>query len=273
MNNSELMNYIVDTVIAAMEAGTAPWQKPWEDRGADRPMNLATGKAYNGINSLYLSLIGASPYWVGYKQAKQLGGNVRKGAKATKILFPVIKTREVDGEEKKVLVGFGSTNVFNVLTDCEGIELPDTERGEPTFDADKLNGMVERLGADVRFGGNRAYYTIGEDFVGMPHADQFSTERGYWGTLLHELVHWTRHPSRLDRAKGANKEGYAFEELVAELGAYYLGELIGVPVEPENHASYLAGWLKALKDDPDQLRRAASLAEKAAAFIVENGAE
>jgi antirestriction protein ArdC len=262
-----LMSTIVDTVVAAMEAGTAPWQKPWQDRNTDRPQNLLTGKAYNGVNALFLSVVGASPYWVGYKQAIKLGGNVRKGAKATKILFPVIKTREVDGVEKKVVVGFGETNIFNVLTDCEGIELPVVEEREVSFDNTKLDGMIERLGVDLSFGGDRAFYRPSTDQVVMPLAEQFDTERGYWGTLLHELVHWTGGSKRLDRKADKNREGYAFEELVAELGAYYLGELIGVPVEPENHASYLASWLKAIKDDPDALRRAAGLAEKAAKFI------
>jgi len=276
MKNEALMNDIVNKVIEAIQAGTAPWQKPWEDRGATEwPTNLQTGKPYRGLNALYLALINPCPYWVGYDQAKKLGGNVRKGAKATKILFPIIKKREdANGKESTFVVGFGSANVFNVESDCEGIELPKVEPRVVSFDADKLNSMIERLGVDLSFGGDRAFYQPATDSVVLPNADQFKSERGYWGTLLHELVHWTGHKSRCDRGlQVKNREGYAFEELVAELGAYYLGERLGVPVEPENHASYLASWLKALKDEPDQIRKAATMAEKAAAFIVENGFE
>jgi len=275
MKDSTIMTTIVDRIIETIEAGAAPWQKPWEDRGlSEFPTNLQTGKQYRGLNALYLSIVGASPYWVGYKQAIALGGNVKKGAKATKIMFPIVKKREdANGKEQTYVVGFGETSVFNVLTDCEGIELPKVERGEPVFDADKLNGFVEKLGVDLSFGGDRAFYRPAADQVVLPHAEQFKSERGYWGTLLHELVHWTGHKSRCDRDLASkNTEGYAFEELVAELGAYYLGERMGVPVEPENHASYVASWLKAIKDDPDALRRAASQAERAADWLLENGA-
>lgn len=264
------MEKIVGTVIEAMENGTAPWQMPWHQRGV-MPTNLRTGNQYQGGNAFWLWILGQQygcDYWVGFKQAKDLGGSVRKGEKGTEILRPLTKSFENDqGERVTYATGFAITYVWNV-TQCDGIEAPTSELEERKLDATKLDAFMANTGADIRHGGDRAFYNPGNDYVQLPDRDQFKSEGGYYGTALHELVHWTGHKSRLDRLSDRSKRGYAFEELIAELGAFYASEAIGCPNEAENHASYLEGWLKALQSDPKYLWDAASKAQRAANWLI-----
>jgi len=277
----DTMAAITQTVIDGIKAGTAPWQMPWETRGNMlAPQNLATGKAYRGLNAMYLQMLGmqhGSDYWLGYSQAAKLGGTVAKGSKATKILAPMLitdKTGKVDanGKPLQFLAGFRVVNIFNV-TQCEGLEdkIPaPVEPGEPRkLNATQLDEFMANTGADIRHGGDRAFYVPSNDFVQLPDVDQFKTEGGYYGTALHELVHWTGHKSRKDRFSDKNKRGYAFEELIAELGAYYASEKLGCPNEAENHTSYLASWLKALESDTKYLWDAASKAQAAADWLID----
>ena len=275
---NEAMASIVETVIDAMENGCAPWQKRWDSRStANWPSNLLTGHKYQGGNALYLAILGAvrgCDYWVGFKQAKQLGGNVRKGEKGTAILRPIrIKIDKGTPDERYITKGFALTYVWNVLQ-CDGIELPTIEAPElRELDVSMLDDFVTATGANVIHGGDRACFIPSLDQVHMPEPGQFHDAGAYYGTLLHELVHWTGHASRLDRSKAKSRHGYAFEELVAELGAYYASERLSCPNEAENHTSYLAGWVKELRNDPNYLWKAAALAEKASHYLIEAGGQ
>lgn len=271
---SNIMTEITTKVIDAMKAGTAPWQKPWESRGlTDFPSNLSTGRAYRGMNALYLWMIGqayGSDLWIGFKQARKLGGNVRKGEKSTAILAPIMrKAEDANGEEYMYPAGFRVVRVFNVMQ-CDGLTLPSVDDIEPrTFDADKLDAFIAAVGSNVCHAArDRACFIPSQDRIEMPLKDQFKTAGGYYGTLLHEHIHWTGHKSRINRLDDKSRRGYAFEELIAELGAFYASEKLGCPNESENHASYLESWLKALDDDPQYLWQAASAAEKAADYLI-----
>lgn len=272
---SAVMTDITERVIASIESGTAPWQQPWENRSTlTWPENLATGNTYKGMNALFLNMLGNAydcSHWIGYGQAKKLGGNVRKGEKSTAILAPIMrKGEDSNGDAYMFPCGFRVVRVFNVKQ-CEGLELPEVEttEAEPrTLDADMLDAFAANTGARIEHGGDRAFFRPSDDHVQMPEKDQFANEGGYYGTLLHELIHWTGHKSRLDRLNEKNKRGYAFEELIAELGAFYASEKIGCPNEAENHKSYLAGWLKSLQSDVNYLWKAASMAERAADYLI-----
>lgn len=279
-----IMQEITQRVIDAIKSGTAPWQKPWETRGAaGMPVNMTTGKEYRGLNALYLDMLGAamgSPYWAGFKQFKKIGGSVRKGEKSTAILAPITRkgTDKETGEAFFYVTGFRVVRVFNA-TQCDGIDdklaelLEPSDVNEPrTLNAAMLDEFAANTGAAIHHGArNYACYMPGPDQISMPNKDQFSSAGGYYGTLLHELTHWTGHKSRLNRSAERNRRGYAFEELIAELGAYYASERIGCPNEAENHDSYLASWLKALENDPKYLWQAASMAEKAAEYLIKLG--
>jgi antirestriction protein ArdC len=267
------MSNIVGAVIEAMKNGTAPWQRPWHTRG-NPPTNLSTGKVYQGGNYFFLSVMGGAfgcDHWIGFQQAKKLGGKMIGSQKGTPILRPLrFKREDSNGDTQYYTGGFKLAYVWNV-TQWSGLTLPDVEtRSEQDIDPRALDIFAANTGADITHdGGDRAYYQPATDSVHMPEKSEFKTEGGYYGTLLHELTHWTGHKSRLDRSKAKSeaKHGYAFEELVAELGAYHLSERIGCPNECENHASYMQSWLKALDNDPAYLWKAASLAEKAADLL------
>ncbi len=283
MSNSKLdaktgpiMEAITQTVIDAMKAGTAPWQRPWTQRAGDGvPNNISTGACYRGLNSFYLMIQGMAydcNYWVGFKQARKIGGNVRKGEKSTAILAPIMRK----GEDKKTgdsfmyPAGFRVVRVFNVMQ-CDGIELPSVDTETRELDAAMLDQFAIDTGAEITHGNTgQACYIPSVDRVDMPAKNDFHSAGGYYGTLLHELTHWTGHKSRLDRLSEKNRRGYAYEELIAELGAYYASERIGCPNESENHASYLESWLKALDSDPKYLWQAASAAERAANYLIDS---
>lgn len=276
---SDIMATITQTVVDQITAGTAPWQKPWQDRNPmARPQNLASGHLYKGLNAMYLGILGAASgcdFWVGAKQGMALGGKPVKGG-AVYILAPMTrKWTDDDGESHFAVTGFKVVKVFNAATGFTGLDekiaekTPKPDATPRTLDAPRLDTFAAGTGADIRHGGDRAFYNPGSDFVQLPEKDQFHSEAGYYGTLLHELVHWTGHKSRFDRLDDKSKRGYAFEELIAELGAYYASERLGCPNEAENHSSYLDSWLKALASDPRYLWDAASRAEKAADWLID----
>jgi antirestriction protein ArdC len=212
-------------------------------------------------------------YWLGAKQGMKMGGKPLKGS-AVYILAPMtFKLKDkfnADGSQKFGISGFRVARVHNALTGFEGLEIPQPEEIETReLDASQLDTFITATQADVRHGGDRAFYQPGNDFVQLPDKNQFHKDSGYYGTALHELVHWTGHKSRLDRLSDKNKRGYAFEELIAELGAYYASERLGCPNEAENHTSYLESWLKALQSDHKYLWDAASRAERAADWLID----
>ena len=271
---NDIYQTVTDRIIAALEQGTAPWLKPWADGkcGTMGPYNAASGRPYNGINWLVLGSGG----WLTFKQAKELGGSVRKGEKGTQIVFwsfPKIRDTET-GEEKVVPFAKGYT-VFAV-EQCDGIDAAKLKAPAPiTAGQTNINVIAAQAGAQVRHGGSRAYYSPSTDHVQMPSLDAFESADAYAGTLAHELVHWTGHQSRCDRQFGKRfgDDAYAFEELVAEIGSAFVCAQTGIALEGLQHDSYVASWLKVLKGDKRAIFTASSQAKKAAEFLLEQEEE
>jgi antirestriction protein ArdC len=291
MNNkiplrADVYSRVTQKIAADLERGVRPWLKPWSAEHAagriTRPLR-ANGQPYKGVNVLMLwgdaMLKGfACPIWMTYRQALEVGGQVRKGEHGSLVVYAdrFTRTEQNDrGEDVEREIPFmkGYT-VFN----CEQIDgLPPHFYAKPA----PLVPVQERLEAaerftastkaEIRHGGTMAYYAVSGDRVQMPPFECFRDRESYYATLLHELTHWTRHPSRLNREFGRKRwgdAGYAAEELVAELGAAFLCADLGITPEPrEDHASYLASWLKVLQDDKRAIFTAAGHAQKAADFL------
>lgn len=276
---------VTDRIIAMLEAGTRPWAQGWNaPAGGGRPLRV-DGQAYRGANVLNLWAAAmergfASPFWMTYKAAQERGGQVKKGAKAESAFYvgTINRTEEnTKGEEVERVIPFLKAYcVFNA-DEIEGLpahfyakaadHVPLAE-GARIPAADKF---IAATGAVVRHGGGRAFYRPSADEIHLPEFASFLSVEEYYSVTFHELTHWTGAEKRLDRLSKSAHFGnpeYAFDELVAELGAAYLCADLAVANEPrEDHASYIAGWIKALKEDNRAIFRAASLAEKAAGYL------
>ncbi len=283
----DIYQAITDKIIADLERGVRPWHLPWTGGNApsSRPLR-ANGIPYQGINVVLLwieaSLKGyASPTWMTFKQAQAVGACVRKGEKGSMVVYAnaIIRT-ETDagtGEDSERRIPFlKSYTVFNVAQ-IDGLRpMPPTpETADRLSEADRMKSVdafFAMVGADVRHGGTRAFYAPSLDAIAMPPFAAFESPGSYYATLGHEHIHWTGHSRRLDRLEKAPKasEPYAREELVAELGAAFLCADLGVSDEPrEDHASYLASWLKVLREDKRAIVTAASAAQRAVNFLHE----
>jgi len=267
---------VTDKIIKELESGAAPWVKPWtSDNSADR--NIVSKNEYNGINRLILSMTSHFsgynlPYWGSFKQWDELGANVKKGEKGTKIVFftPVVKESinpagEVDKFQYACLKTYYVFNA-NQVENIEFEKANDTVREFNPIPA--IEEKVILTGANLKHGGNSAFYTSQGDFIAMPNKGAFKDEPSYYATLLHEMTHWSGAKHRLDRELG-NKFGspkYAFEELVAELGASFLCADFKIQGELR-HSGYIESWLRCLKDNNDAIFKAAALAQKAADYI------
>jgi antirestriction protein ArdC len=277
---------VTSGIIEQLERGVRPWLKPWNAEYAagriTRPLRH-NGQKYNGINILMLwasaELQGYScPYWLTFQQAKELGGFVKKGEHGSPVVYANTfkKTETTDaGEEVEQDIPFlKQYTVFNA-EQVEGLPQHFYQMAEPPKEKIERIEHAERFfantKADIRYGGNRAYYAIEADYVRMPPFETFRDCESHAATLAHELTHWTRHTSRLNREFGPKRwgdEGYAMEELVAELGSAFLcADLHITPEVREDHASYIDNWLKVLKDDKRAVFSAASHASKAVDFL------
>jgi antirestriction protein ArdC len=275
----DIYTEVTNRIIAALEGGTPPWIQPWSDHTA-LPSNLATGKPYRGINILMLSIEAQlSGYpdsrWVTLRQANDLGAKVRKGSHGTSIVFWKIREAEdVDAdpadEPKRVIPMLRSYTVFNTSQLeflPEKFELrPSPAVWQPLGEAEQL---LYQTGSIIRHGGNRAFYSPSEDLIQLPPEAWFDQPDDYYATALHETVHWTGHPRRLNRVLGRRHgiEAYAFEELVAEMGAAFLCAHVGIPARLE-HASYIDSWLDSLRRDKRLIFTAAGAAQKATDFVL-----
>lgn len=265
---------VTDRIIEALEAGTVPWLRPWRDGKSGsiaEPHNAVTGRPYSGINAL---LLGLAPYpslgWLTYKQALELGGNVRKGEKGTHIIFwKFEKGRDKDTGEVKVIPFARGYTVFNT-DQCENLNPAKIKAPVPAVpSAGSIAALAAMRGARTVFGGNRAFYTMQADFIAMPSADAFRTKADEESTYAHELTHWTGHPSRCNRQFGKRfgDSAYAFEELVAEIGSAFLCAQEGIKLSGLQHPDYLANWLAVLKGDKRAIFTASSQAKKAVQFL------
>jgi len=281
--NSEVYAKTLEHVVTAMESGVAPWVRPWSDvKGGSIPHNAITGRPYSGGNVLALWMAQmmhgySSQGYCTFKQAVAAGCVVRKGSKGHHVYYmsTVERKDKVTGEREKFFFAKGFV-VFNVdqldeLEDGALARLKARHSGAMPSAVERVEAadvMVTATEADIRHGGNRAFYTPSLDRIQMPEAGQFTSMPTYYGTLFHEMGHWTGHESRLKRitpAKFGSPE-YAFEELVAELCAAFLSAQFGWDTVSQS-AAYLSNWAKACRAEPDLLAKAASLAAKAAELI------
>ena len=274
----EVVQAITAKFIAAIEAGLeGNWERPWASvTGA--ASNAATGKTYQGFNWFLLSLMesdGAVGPWATYKQWQSIDAQVRKGEHGVQVLRPMIvpdKKAIAAGKPDATFVLFKAYRVF-AASQVDGYtpkELP-----EPTGESsDEAEAWLKAWSgqADVRYGGDRAYYSPKDDYVQLPPREAFTTVAGFFGTATHEAGHWTGHSSRLDRADHQTwgDHTYAYEELIAELCSSIMAHELGIDDEGTNTAKYLESWLKALKseDGPKLLYKAAGDAQKAANHLL-----
>ena len=290
MSRQDIRQEVTDRVIAALEkGGLAEWTRPWAKFGGvggAMPWNFNTGKPYQGINVIMLFMQAVergygTNAWLTFKQARALGGVVRKGEAGTAIVkYQVMEkpSKAVDGESVKVPFA-RQFYVFNV-DQCEGLDLG-AMAPRPILDAtgkmEKVEAMCQRLCAEtgMKFQrvGDRACYAPSFDMLKMP-AGEWSSAEDYIATLTHELVHATGAPHRLNRREVLQKrfedgqQRYAFEELVAELGAAMICAEYGVVGDNLQHESYIAGWLDALKKDKTFIFKAATLASDAHRYLM-----
>ena len=272
-------------VIAELEEGRLPWVQPWERSRCDctMPHNAGTGRAYSGINILILwGAVVAGGYssqrWLTFRQAQAAGGNVRKGEKGTTVCYADRFTPKAEAErasddehEARTIAFLKRFTVFNV-DQCEG--LPDSftavlralDEAELVPHADAL---IRATGADLRIGGDEAFYAPQLDFIAVPPRAAYAEPINWYRTALHELGHWTGHPTRLDRDLTGGRGGkvYAREELVAEMASAFT--CASLSIRPTvRHSDYIGAWLELLREDERAISRAASAASKAADYLL-----
>jgi antirestriction protein ArdC len=267
-------SHITQRIIQQIEEGASLAACPWHRDGvAHRPSNAATQSRYRGINILSLwaaaeELGFSSGIWATYRQWQSLGAQVQKGQSGTPIVFykPIQRSREEGDSDPNAAKQFllaRSSRVF-------AAEQVDGYQSKPPLTApfnplDQVEQLLQATQATVHHRGDRAFYQRSTDRIVMPTQDRFSNQTDYYAVKLHEFVHWTWSATRCNRAV----DNYAFEELVAELGAAFLCADLHITLTPrEDHAGYLASWLRTLTDDPQALNRAASLASKATDYLL-----
>ena len=284
---------IGEKLIKQIESGTAPWQRPWKTGFG--PCNGSTLKCYNGMNQLALSMAASEagyedPRWLTYKQAQAMGAQVKKGERGTQIWRPILEREVIKRDEngQPVLGEDGNPikvkeklekpykvyfTVFNAQQIDKMPPLPERLKTKiPEWESNRhAENILQASGAKiVHKPSDRAFYNSGTDTITLPDKGQFQTQSGYYSVALHELGHWTGHASRLNRKLG-NKfgsEDYAKEELRAEISSLMLEQAIGLEHNVENHASYVQSWIRALKDDPEEIYRACKDAGKIRNFVL-----
>lgn len=289
-NKKSFHEQVAENLIEQLKKGTAPWQKPWQpgDLQAALPFNPTTTKRYRGINSLNLMSRGfTDPRWLTYKQTEGVGAHVLKGQKSTPVQYWLftedrIKTDEhgvpildSEGQPIKIQVELERPRVFYAAVfNAEQIDnLLEWVIKAPDWNPlERAEDLLQRSQAIIRHGEiDRAFYRPGTDSIHLPHKHQFPTPGDYYGTALHELGHWSGHESRLNRdlSHPFGSEGYAKEELRAEIASLMLCGELGMGHDPGQHAAYVGAWIKALQDDPLEIFRAAADAEKIREFVLE----
>ena len=293
-------DFVSDLFIKSIESGTAPWTKPWSisDMVSAAPRNPETGTFYKGSNELMLLMTSCmehydDPRWMTFNQAKNAGGQVRAGEHGVP-LRTFIFEREVevvDDNGRPVLDKDGNKvietieinppiittfTVFNV----KQIEFPAGHIYSQPFDKkvtkdlewanlQKAEDLIKNTNAQIVHGGDQAFYAPGQDYINLPPKESFKTQEGYYSTALHELSHWTGHRARLNRPFTGRfgTQGYAKEELVAEISSFMLCMNLGIGHNLENHASYVNNWAQVLKDEKSEIIEATKKAGEAQKFI------
>ncbi|EJA8139878.1 DUF1738 domain-containing protein [Escherichia coli] len=281
---------VAENLIAQLKEGTAPWQKPWNPGapGAALPMNPTTGKRYRGINAIHLMAQGyGDQRWMTYKQATAADAQVRKGEKGILVQYWKFTEERLkknddgsivigkDDQPVKEIVQLERPKVFNaVVFNAEQIDglPPLTVSKEKSWNSiERAENILKASGAVIRHDQvDRAFYRMSTDSIHLPQKEAFPAADRYYATALHELGHWTGHTSRLDRdlAHPFGSEGYAKEELRAEIASMIMGDELGIGHDPSQHVAYVKSWIKALQDDPLEIFRAAADAEKIQGYVL-----
>jgi len=280
-----LYDEVTDRIVSELERGCVPWVRPWKSSGVSLglPRSAASRRFYSGINVLILwdAVIRrgfASQEWLTFRQALSIGGHVRKGERGTAICYAdrFIPKKEQErareaGDAPNAVPFLKRFIVFNV-EQCEGLPSHIVAAPKPAESSEispDAEALIAATGAKLVEGGGEAFYHRGEDFIRLPRRETFVSPADYYCTALHELGHWTAHPSRLNRdlQHRFGSSAYAREELVAELTSAFLCAHLNI-VPQVRHADYIANWLQILKEDAKAIFRATSQASKATDFIL-----
>ncbi len=288
VETKDLYQQITDQIVESMSQST-DWVMPWHGKANGLPKNVATQKAYAGVNTLVLWQAAyvngyKSCFWGTYKQWKDLGAQVRKGEKARTIVFykdlPQSEQADETGatlvEQKSKRFVLKASTVFNA-EQVEGFEIPQEETTKVQNQLEKVEDFILKTGAKITHGSASAFYQVSADLIVMPEQSSFvgtktsTAPEAYYATILHELAHWTGHKSRLDRILPTSRFGsdsYAMEELIAELTSAFLCAELGVSTAPrQDHANYIANWLNVINNDKRAIFFAARQATLAANYL------
>jgi len=278
---------VTDSIISLLERGVAPWQKPWEGIGI--PMNPTTDKTYRGGNAIHLMATALQrgyddSRWMTYKQASENDWQVKKGEKGTRIEFWEVKNASDEkakpgpppaetAEKPERRFIHKIYTVFNAQQ-IDGIP-PHVPKTRTPFEAIEAGERIlASSGANIRHDqSDRCFYNRSTDSIHLTPKETFKDGPGYYGTALHELSHWTGHPSRLNRSTlnesyRFGDPAYAREELRAELASLFVAAETGLPHDPSSHAAYVGSWVDALRKDKNEIFRAAHAASAAADFVL-----
>lgn len=281
----DVYSHVTDMIIAEIEEGTPPWRKPWTGSAVGIALpERHNGEAYRGINVLMLWIVAAkqgfvSSRWMTYKQAQELGGQVKKGEKSSTVVkYGTFTRKNDDGEEEDVPYA-RAYRVFNA-DQIEGLPenlyiRPEAPRDLGTESDPELEAFFVRTGVEIVTSDEpQAYYSPAKDHIHMPPVSTFLSTQDYFATLAHEAIHWTGSEKRLARIKTfTTRADYATEELIAEIGNAMICAQLGLEPDFGQSAAYVESWLKALKEDKKAIFRAASQAQRAADFLLEAAGE
>ena len=290
---------VADTLIERMQEGKATWTQAWEPGAHSLPYNIKTGKPYRGGNTVWLAekaakLSYGDARWGTFKQVKELGGQVLRGEKGTQILFWQFETKKLarDKAGRPVLDEAGKPvyetkalphprvypyTVFNA-EQCKGLPQRTKRRSaEQWSPIEAAEQVLKHSGAKIQHSSDdRAYYDLARDRIVLPYRDQFPNAPSFYQTALHELGHWTGHPDRLNRETlvrgteaGFWSTLYAREELRAEISSMMTGDRLNIGHDPTRHAGYVRSWVRALRDDPREIYRAARDAQQISDWTIE----
>lgn len=292
---NDIYQEVTNTIIEALQQKVVPWIKPWHPGrpvSSPFPSNAVTGRAYRGVNILLLwteaRLKGyGQDRWLTYLQAKEAGGHVRKGESSTLTVFYSYKEREVldpsgnvvrdaEGLPRLERIPVLRRNFLFNIEQTEGVEASPEEiaaPGEAFSPHAEAERLMRRSGASIiHRSEDKAFYSPAQDYIQLPCMRQFSSAGGYYATALHELTHWSGHAQRLNREgivlpTPFGSPEYAFEELIAEIGAAYLCALTGIQGELR-HEGYIDSWLKVLQSNKQAIFRASAYARDASEYLL-----
>jgi antirestriction protein ArdC len=280
---NDIRNSVTNTIIEALSnGGLPPWRKPWcnDPNAPGLHTSMSTGNPYRGINQL-LTQVSAmrqgfkNRWWGTFNQIKQSGASVSRGQKGTQIvLFKRIereRTDEAGDDAKDSFFVMKTFTVFNAeqTTGLEQFRVGFAKpQNNPVERYENADAVIDATGADIRYGGNEAFYNPPNDFIQLPHRHQFESPEAAYETAFHELTHWSEHVSRLNWNRA--DEGYAMGELIAEMSACLMMAELGLPTTTNltNHASYLKHWLDGMAGDSKFIFKAASQASKAVDYLL-----